>query len=51
MKKICEWLADHKFDKLSILLCEITGGHDPVFYNSGGIEPDMNCKHCSGDLY
>ncbi len=32
-------------------LCE-RGGHAPgvVWFNSGGLEPDMHCKRCGRDL-
>jgi hypothetical protein len=36
---------------LTKFFCRI-GGHKsgPVWYNAGGLEPDMRCKNCYDDL-
>ena len=30
--------------------CRARGHGSPIFYNPGGLEPDMRCEHCREDL-
>ena len=45
-----EYLLKHPVS-IKKFFCRI-GGHKPgpIFYNPGGLEPDMHCKECGDDL-
>lgn len=46
-KKLVELINDLGFIKLSVLLCERSGGHNPWFHIQAEVEePDFTCMHC-----
>lgn len=47
MSKLVSWLTENGFLKVSSFLCNRFIGHSPIWFNPGGLEPDMTCEHCS----
>mgnify|MGYP001605063769 CR=1 FL=1 len=35
---------------IKMILCRIKGHEGPIWFNSGGLEPNMKCQNCGEDL-
>ena len=56
-KKLSRWLNIEWYKYLfkpwrgfKTLFCRFRGHGDVIWFNSGGLEPDMRCKNCGEDL-
>lgn len=49
---ICIWrYAFDKPESFENFLCRLKGHpHGPVYFNVGGLEPDMSCRDCGEEL-